>query len=125
MFSMQCVSQNPLIAKIKLSSAASLNMGRSQNGVLGTANRIQHTWLTLIDFERLENIIRKATTALLPVPFDSWKSCCKLEVSKHVYPRIYDFPYILPQIKPTLKGPKTMAFSKYFSDYNTSSQCIN
>ena len=29
---------------------------------------------------------------------------------------------MLPQIKPTRKGPKTMAFSKYFSDYNTSSQ---
>ena len=34
------------------------------------------------------------------------------------------FRYILPQIKPTLKGPKTMALSKYFSDYNTSSRCI-
>ena len=47
-----------------------------------------------------------------------------IKINKHIYPCIYDFPYILPQIKPTLKGPKTMAFSKYFSDYNTSSRCI-
>ena len=47
-----------------------------------------------------------------------------IKINKHTYPRIYDFPYILPQIKPTLKGPKTMVFSKYFSDYNTSSRCI-
>ena len=47
-----------------------------------------------------------------------------IKINKHIFSRIYDFPYILPQIKPTLKGPKTMAFSKYFSDYNTSSWCI-
>ena len=35
MFSMQSVSQNPLIATFQLSSAASLNLGQSQNGVLG------------------------------------------------------------------------------------------
>ena len=35
MFSMQSVSQNPLIATFQLSSAASLNLGRSQNGVSG------------------------------------------------------------------------------------------
>ena len=29
-----------------------------------------------------------------------------IKINKHIYPRIYDFPYILPQIKPTLKGPK-------------------
>ena len=46
------------------------------------------------------------------------------KIDKHIYPLIYDFPYILPQIKLTLKGPKTMAFSKYFSDYNTSSRFI-
>ena len=34
MFSMQSVSKNPLIAAFQLSSAASLNVGRSQNGVL-------------------------------------------------------------------------------------------
>ena len=32
---MQSVSLNPLIATFQLSSAASLNLGRSQNGVLG------------------------------------------------------------------------------------------
>ena len=32
---MQSVSKNPLIATFQLSSAASLNLGRSQNGVLG------------------------------------------------------------------------------------------
>ena len=33
MFSMQSVSENSLIATFQLSSAASLNFGRSQNGV--------------------------------------------------------------------------------------------
>ena len=32
---MQSVSENPLIAKFQLSSAASLNLGRSQNDILG------------------------------------------------------------------------------------------
>ena len=35
MFSRQSVSENPLIATFELSPAASLNLGRSQNGVLG------------------------------------------------------------------------------------------
>ena len=35
MFSKQFVSKNPFIATFKLSSAASLNLGWSQNGVLG------------------------------------------------------------------------------------------
>ena len=35
MFSMQSLSENPLIATFQLSSAPSLNLGRSQNGVLG------------------------------------------------------------------------------------------
>ena len=35
MFSMQYVSLNPFIATFQWSSAASLNLGRSQNGVLG------------------------------------------------------------------------------------------
>ena len=35
MFSIQSVSENPLTAKFQLSSAASLNLGWSQNGVLG------------------------------------------------------------------------------------------
>ena len=47
-----------------------------------------------------------------------------IKIIKHIYPHIHDFPYIIPQIKPILKGPQTMAFSKYFSDYNSSSQCI-
>ena len=25
-----------------------------------------------------------------------------IQIKKHIYPRIYDFPYILPQIKPTI-----------------------
>ena len=33
-----------------------------------------------------------------------------IKINKHIYPRIYDFPYILPQIKPTLKGPKQRPF---------------
>ena len=35
MFSMQSVSRNPFIATFQFSSAASLNLGRSQNDVLG------------------------------------------------------------------------------------------
>ena len=35
MFSMQSVSQNPLIATFQLLPAASWNLGRSQNGILG------------------------------------------------------------------------------------------
>ena len=35
MFSIQTVSWNPLIGTFQLSPAASLNLGRSQNGVLG------------------------------------------------------------------------------------------
>ena len=47
-----------------------------------------------------------------------------IKINKHIYPRIHHFAYILPQIKPTLEGPQTVAFSKYFSDYNSSSRCI-
>ena len=35
MFSMQSVSQNPVIATFQFLSAASLNLGRSENGVFG------------------------------------------------------------------------------------------
>ena len=35
MFSVQSVSYNPLVTTFQLSSAASLNLGQSQNGVLG------------------------------------------------------------------------------------------
>ena len=35
MFSMQSVSYNPIVATFQLSSAGSLNLGPSQNGVLG------------------------------------------------------------------------------------------
>ena len=35
MFSMQSVSQNPLIVTFQLPSAASLNLGQPQNDVLG------------------------------------------------------------------------------------------
>ena len=47
-----------------------------------------------------------------------------MKINKHIDPRIYDFPYILPLIQPTQKGPKQWPFSEYFSDYNTSSRCI-
>ena len=43
MFSMQSVSYNPLIATFLLSSAASLNLGRSRNGVLGNGLTHSHT----------------------------------------------------------------------------------
>ena len=29
-----------------------------------------------------------------------------IKINKHIYPRMYDFTYILPQIKPMVKGPK-------------------
>ena len=46
---MQSESQNPLLATFQLSSAASLNLGRSPNGVLGnglTQSELQF-WKTL------------------------------------------------------------------------------
>ena len=43
MFSMQSVSENPLIATFQLSSAASLNLGQSQDGVLGNGLTLYHT----------------------------------------------------------------------------------
>ena len=46
MFSMQYISLNPLIATFQLSSAAaSLNLGQSQNGVLG--NELNSTYFCL------------------------------------------------------------------------------
>ena len=33
-----------------------------------------------------------------------------IKINIHIYPRLYDFPYILPQIKPALKGPKQWPF---------------
>ena len=39
MFSMQSVSENPLIATFQWSSAVAFNLGRSQNGVLGNGLR--------------------------------------------------------------------------------------
>ena len=51
MFSMQSVSQNPIIAIFQWLSAASLNLGQSKNGAL---------WNGLNDvFERVENIFEK------------------------------------------------------------------
>ena len=43
MFSMQYVSLNPLIATFQLLSAASLNLGWSQNGVLGNELTLSQT----------------------------------------------------------------------------------
>ena len=43
MFFMQFVSLNPSIATFQLSSAASLNLGWSQNGVLGNGLTLYHT----------------------------------------------------------------------------------
>ena len=40
LFSMETVSLNPLMATFQLSSAASLNLGWSQNGVLGNGLRL-------------------------------------------------------------------------------------
>ena len=33
-----------------------------------------------------------------------------IKINEHIYPCIYDFPYILPLIKPTLKGPTQQTF---------------
>ena len=45
MFSMQSVTKNPLIATFKLLSAASLNLGCPQNGVIGNGLRSLHLLL--------------------------------------------------------------------------------
>ena len=47
MFSMQSVSLNPVIATFQLSSAASLNLGPSQNSVLG--NGLSYTYKDLCE----------------------------------------------------------------------------
>ena len=50
MFSMQSVSENPSKAMFQLSSAASLNLERSQNGVLGKGlktNGVPYVWKSL------------------------------------------------------------------------------
>ena len=33
-----------------------------------------------------------------------------IKINKNIYPRTYDFPYILRLIKPTVKGPKQCSF---------------
>ena len=48
MFSMRSVSKNPSTATFHLSPAASLNLGRSQNGILGKGLTHFHT-MTLFD----------------------------------------------------------------------------
>ena len=40
MFPMQSVCQNPSLATFQLSSAASLNLGQSQNGVSGNGLKV-------------------------------------------------------------------------------------
>ena len=45
MFPMQSVSLNPLIATFQLSFAVSLNLGQSQNGVLGNGLSILQTFV--------------------------------------------------------------------------------
>ena len=47
-FSIQSVSQNPLIAIFQLSSAASLNLGLSQNGGLGNGLTSQYVDETIV-----------------------------------------------------------------------------
>ena len=48
MFSMQSVSENPLIATFHVSSAASLNLGRSQNGRLLGNESNSHVYLSFV-----------------------------------------------------------------------------
>ena len=43
MSSLQSVLKNPLLATFRLSSVASLNLGRSQNGILGKGLIFMHT----------------------------------------------------------------------------------
>ena len=61
MFSMLFVSQNPFIAKFQL-SAAYLNLGWSQNGLLGNGLTLHHTILTFNNPEE-ENIVGKGENA--------------------------------------------------------------
>ena len=51
MFSMQSVSTVPLIATSQLSSASSLNLGRSQNGVLGNGLNKKYLFFHIIRSE--------------------------------------------------------------------------
>ena len=60
MFSMHSLSENPLIATFQLSSAASLNWGRSQNGVLGNG-------LTIIIKRACANKAEKGEIAFYPI----------------------------------------------------------
>ena len=61
MFSMLFVSQNPFIAIFQL-SAAYLNLGWSQNGLLGNGLTLHHTILTFNNPEE-ENIVGKGENA--------------------------------------------------------------
>ena len=67
MFSMQSVSWNHLIATSQLSSAASLNLGRSQNGVLGNGLRRKS-----IDANGLQHAERDITTFTLSFVSDQF-----------------------------------------------------
>ena len=62
MFTMQSVSLNPLKATFWLSSAASLTLGWSQNGVLGNGLSLYHTIPTLKK-KALENTVGKGENA--------------------------------------------------------------
>ena len=74
MLSMQSVSQNCLIGTFQLSSAASMNLGWSQNGVLGNGlnqskikgfadDKIILTQKLKFVLGRIENIVRKVENA--------------------------------------------------------------
>ena len=58
MFSMQSISQNPLVAKFKLSSTASLSLGWSQNGVLGNGLINTLSTETLLNLAGLQTIFQ-------------------------------------------------------------------
>ena len=61
MFSMQSVSLSLLLATFQLSSAVSLNLGWSQNGVLGNGLTLYHTMTTFdtSEVKAFENIVGK------------------------------------------------------------------
>ena len=63
MFSMQSLPYNPLIATFQLSSAASLNLGQSQNSVLGNGLTLLTLSLLLMTREAFVDSVDQDPTA--------------------------------------------------------------
>ena len=101
-FSMQSVSQNPLIAKVQLSSAASLNLGLSQNGVLGNGlNKVYMTKSYQNATESVKEDQMACTQADLPL--HSMQNIAMVKNSKtigtiNIIPALSFVPRMLPAL---------------------------